>query len=115
MLPQLTITFRHVPRSGAVESAAREFGYRLELVNDRISACHITVERRATLEEGTGEYAVKIHLSVPGAQIHAESAQCSGARHLDARPALRSAFDNAKCQLESLKNFRVGSPQAVTW
>jgi Sigma 54 modulation protein / S30EA ribosomal protein len=111
MLPHLTITFRHLPRTGALESAARELSHRLESVNDRISACHITMEGRSNSKGAIGEYSVKIHLSVPGAEIHADSAHPCDTRHLDARSALRSAYDDARLQLEELPRFHAPLPR----
>jgi len=43
-------------------------------------------------------------VSVPGAQIHAESA--SGDRPVEARDALHSAYENAKRQLQKLQRLR---------
>jgi ribosome-associated translation inhibitor RaiA len=97
--PVTTLTFRHVPRSGALESSARDMISRLQKLPHRMTACHIVLEGDA---EAPGvDYRVKIHLSVPGAQIHAESA--SKVRHAEGRNALDSAYESVKRQLEKLK------------
>jgi hypothetical protein len=114
MLPRQTITFRDLPRSGTLESAARDLGHRLAQLNDRISACRIIIEGRATPPEGIGAYTVKIHLSVPGAEVHADSALPSREGHLDARTALRAAYNNAKGQLAKLKQYHARSTRAAT-
>jgi ribosome-associated translation inhibitor RaiA len=106
MTAPVTLTFRCLPRSGALETSARDIGERLRRLDSRITACHIVLEGNATasVKPGPGPYRVKIHVSVPGAQIHAESVQMPGEDHPDAN-ALRSAYDNAKRQLEKLKEL----------
>jgi len=99
----LTLSFRNLPRSGELESCARELSQRLQTQHSRISACHIVITGRSDGQGGVDGYAAKIHVSIPGAQIHAESELPSGTRHPDARAALRAAYDNAKRQLEKLK------------
>ena len=104
MTAPVTLTFRHLPRSGALESSARDIGNRLQQLHHRVTACHIVLEGNAAAPQVDGPYLVRIHVSVPGAQIHAESA--SGDRHVDARDALHSAYENAKRQLEKLKRLQ---------
>lgn len=110
MTAPVTLTFRHLPRSGALESSARDIGNRLQQLHYRITACHIVLEGNAAAPGADGPYHVKIHVSVPGAQIHAESA--SGDPHAEARSALHSAYENAKRQLEKLKRLHSRSDVA---
>jgi ribosome-associated translation inhibitor RaiA len=58
---------------------------------------------------GGAPFRVKIHISVPGAQIHAESARQSNVGQAAINSPLRSAYENAKRQLEKLKQSRIGS------
>ena len=44
MSSPVTLTFRHLPRSGALEASARDVGGRLQRLNDRMTACHIVLE-----------------------------------------------------------------------
>ncbi len=104
MTTPVTLSFHHLPRSGALESSARDIGDRLQRLNSRITACHIVFEGNASGTGKPGSYRVKIHMSVPGAQIHAESAHLSGEAHGETN-ALRSAYDNARRQLEKLKRL----------
>jgi ribosome-associated translation inhibitor RaiA len=101
--PVTTLTFRHLPRSGGLESSARDIGNRLQRLYHRMTACHIVLEGNPAEPTAEGPYHVKIHVSVPGAQIHAESA--SWDRHEEARNALHSAYENVKRQLEKLKQL----------
>jgi ribosome-associated translation inhibitor RaiA len=98
----VTLTFRHLPRSGALEASARDVGGRLQRLNDRITACHIVFEGTPEAVSGV-PFRVKIHVSVPGAQIHAESVRQADVGQAAIHSPLRSAYENAKRQLEKLK------------
>jgi hypothetical protein len=120
MTMPVTLTFRHIPRTGGLESIARDIGGRLQRLNERMTGCHIVVEGSTDACGGStdacgtdadasaerGRYVVRIHLSVPGAQIHAESAQRSGEGHREPRSALHAAYENAKRQLQKLRQLR---------
>jgi hypothetical protein len=102
MNSRVTLTFRHLPRSGALEASARDVGDRLQRLNDGMTACHIVFE--GIPETGAGvPFRVKIHVSVPGAQIHAESAQPQEEGRAATDNPLRSAYENAKRQLAKFK------------
>ena len=102
MSSRLTLTFRHLPRSGALEASARDVGNRLQRLNDGMTACHIMFEGAPEAAGGV-PFRVKIHVSVPGAQIHAESAQQREEGQTNPHSPLRSAYENAKRQLAKLK------------
>jgi hypothetical protein len=108
MSSPVTLTFHYLPRSGALEASAREVGGRLQRLNDRMTACHIVFEGTP---ESTGgmPFRVKIHVSVPGAQIHAESARQADVGQTALHSPLRSAYENAKRQLEKLNPSRESS------
>lgn len=101
MQPPVTLTFHHIERSGSVEERAKKLGQRLERFNARITHCHMTLEGLRSGDTGS-RFLVKIDLSVPGAQIHADSLHVDGAGHKDIYLALRDAFNNAKRQLQDL-------------
>ena len=96
----LKITFRRFERSGAVEARICEIGERLQRCDRRITQCHISVLGAAA---GNGSVSVRIHVSVPGAQIHADSANDGAPGHTDAFLALREAYEGARSQLRSLQ------------
>ena len=103
---QMTMTFRHIDRSGALESRARELGERLRRYHAGITQCHVTVEGAADYRAGGSLYRVKIHLSVPGAQIHADSRHHDDSAHGDVYIALRDAYSSARRQLQDLRRDR---------
>ncbi len=102
MSSPLTLTFRHLPRSGALEASARDVGGRLQRLDDRMTACHIVFEGTPETAGGV-PFRVKIHVSVPGAQIHAESARQPEEGRTAAHNLLHSAYENVKRQLAKLK------------
>jgi len=102
MISPVTLTFRHLPRSGALEASARDVGNRLQQLHDGMTACHIVFEGVPETADGV-PFRVKIHVSVPGAQIHAESAQQREEGQTNPHSPLRSAYENAKRQLAKLK------------
>jgi hypothetical protein len=112
MSSPVTLTFRHLPRSGALETSARDLGDRLQRLNDRMTACHIVFEGTPGIAGGV-PYRVKIHVSVPGAQIHAESARQSDAGRTPNHSPLQSAYENAKRQLGRLRPSRDGLHFAI--
>jgi len=101
----VTLTFRHLERSGALEARAREIGNRLCRYGERITQCHMTFEGSRSVS--SAPYLVQIDLAVPGAQIHADSLQIDGAGHKDIHAAPRDAFINAKRQLQELHSKRI--------
>jgi ribosome-associated translation inhibitor RaiA len=113
MSSPVTLTFRHLPRSGALEASARDVGDRLQRLNDRMTACHVVFEGTPEAPGGM-PFRVKIHVSVPGAQIHAESAQQPGVGQAAIHSPLRSAYENAKRQLEKLKTSHGSANLAST-
>ena len=104
MQPTITLTFRHIAHTGALEERARKLGQRLTRFNGRITQCHMTLEGPGGRSERAAPYLVKIDLAVPGAHIHADSLHVDGVGHEDIYLALRDAFNNAKRQLQRLSS-----------
>lgn len=102
-MPLLKLTVRHISRTADLESRVRESVQRLERVDDRIAHCHLTVEGSEAGAADGARYAVKIDISIPGAQIHADSLHLDVAQQSDLNLALRAAFDDAKRQLRHLR------------
>jgi hypothetical protein len=108
----MTLTFRHIGHSGALEDRARKLGSRLERYCQRITQCHMTIEGPANGSTAGAPYLVKIDLIAPGAQIHADSLHVDGAGHRDIYLALRDSFNNAKRQLQDLQRARSRSARS---
>ena len=73
MRAPVTLTFHDIERTGALEARMREVAERLRRHHDDITHCHITVEDRLDGGPERASCVAKIHLSLPGAQIHADS------------------------------------------
>ena len=109
----MTLTFRHIDHSGALEDRARKLGSRLQRFSERMTKCHMTLEGPENRRDSGTPYLVKIDLTVPGAQIHADSLHVDGAGHRDIYLALRDAFNNAKRQLQDLHRDRFRSSRSI--
>jgi hypothetical protein len=96
----LNVTFHRFGRSGALDAHIREIAERLQRCDPRITQCHISVLGGAP---GEASVSVRIHVSVPSAQIHADSANDGGPGYTDALLALRKAYEGARGQLRSLQ------------
>ncbi len=103
MRPTVSLTFHEIERTGALESRMREVAERLRRHHDDITHCHITVEDRLDGGPERASCVAKIHLSLPGAQIHADSIGPNGEGHQDAYIALRAAYASVSRQLQGLR------------
>lgn len=92
-----TLTFRQVARSAALEADARDLASRLQRFDDRIMQCHVSLE---CVTHGERPYLVKIDLTLPGAQIHADSLHPDGSGHSALQQAMHASYDNARRQLQ---------------
>src|ERR1700685_43981 len=79
----MTLTYRHIDRSGALEERARKLGSRLGRFSDRIMQCHMVLEGPGNGHHGAAPYVVTIELTVRGAHIHADSLHGDGGGHKD--------------------------------
>ena len=113
MSSPVTLTFRHLSRSGALEASARDVGNRLQRLNDGMTACHIMFEGAPEAADGL-PFRVKIHVSVPGAQIHAESVRQPEQGQTAPHGPLRSAYENATRQLAKLKQLHDRRPNLTS-
>jgi len=109
MQSPLTVTFRDIERSGVLEARVREVGQRLRRYNNGITHCHMTVEGGRGERAEESPFVVKIHVSVPGAEIHADSVQSNGLGHSDIYGALWEAYASARHQLQDLQRDRKSS------
>jgi hypothetical protein len=106
MRSPMTLTFRNIDRSGELEARARELGDRLQRFGERITQCHMSLEGPADGRNNGTPFLVKIALTVPGAQIHADNLPVDSAGHADIYLAMRDAFNNARRQLQDLHSDR---------
>ncbi|MET0660119.1 MAG: HPF/RaiA family ribosome-associated protein [Steroidobacteraceae bacterium] len=100
MQAPLTVSFRHVDHSAALEERAQSLLSRLERLHERITRCHVVVEGPTAHHTKGAPFVVKIELAVPGEVLFASSAHHEEPTHDDVYVALNDAFENAKRQLQ---------------
>ncbi len=96
MQTPLRITFRHMEPSPAVEERIREYVGHLERFHERITGCHVVVERPAAHRHKGAPFAIKIDVTVPGEEIVVRSDRAEHPAHADVYVALHDAFDSAR-------------------
>ena len=101
MQTPLSLTFRHLDHSLAVEARVRELVARLERFHDRIISCKVVIEAPPAHQHQGGPFAAKIELTIPGEVINVNSAHKARPEHADVYVALRDAFDDIKRQLQN--------------
>ena len=91
---QTTTTFRDMASSPALQAAAERWVARLEQVSDRITGCHVSIEKPHRHHLHGSPFQVNIVLTIPGAHI-----TVSNQPNADAYVALADAFRAARRQL----------------
>lgn len=103
----LQITFRNMDPSPAVEAAIRERVERLERFFDRIMGCRVVVEAPHRHHHKGKLYAVRVDLTVPGAEIAVTHSGPRNHAHEDVYVAIHDAFDTTRRLLEDhARKFR---------
>ena len=97
----VTMTFLRVARTGACDAQAHEIGVALRQLNTSITRIHLAMEARTSY--GHTLYVAKIELSLPSAQIFADSLCSERNGHEDIDLAMQAAYDNAARQLRGIR------------
>ncbi len=101
MMTPLKITFHGLDPSPALEERIRERAQRLERLHERITSCHVVVERPPAHKTKGRIYEIRIHLGVPGAHLDVAREPGRDHSHEDLNVALADAFDRAERLLET--------------
>ena len=96
----MTISFRDVHPSAAVEADIREKADKLEEFFDRITSLRVVVERPHRRHRQGELFHVRIDLRVPGREIVVTREPAAHRAYEDLYVAIRDAFDDAKRQLQ---------------
>lgn len=96
------ITFRGFDSSEALEERILEKIRRLERLQNRITSCHVTVERIAARHHQGKIFEVHVHIALPGARVDVTREPGLDHGHEDVYVAVRDAFARAERQLEEL-------------
>ncbi len=103
----LQISFEHVEQSDAIEARIRDETEKLEQFYPRLTSARVVIARPQNRHHKGDTYAVRIHLTVPGAPdlvVNRDPGE-TGA-HEDAYVTIRDAFNAARRQLQDLVRER---------
>ncbi len=100
MQKPLTITFRHMDSSDAVEEIIQKRVNKLEQFYDHIIHCAVSVEAPRNHARHGFPFAVRVELVVPGKNIVVKSSSEMHHANVDAYTAIRRTFDSAERRLE---------------
>lgn len=106
MTAKLQITFRSMDPSPALEDVIREATGKLEVLEPRLTHCHVTVETRHRRHQKGILFHVGIDLAVPGAEIAVSRDPEMDHGHENAGVAVRDAFDAARRRIKALPRRR---------
>jgi ribosome-associated translation inhibitor RaiA/cold shock CspA family protein len=96
----LTITFRDLKSSPAIEDFVRRWASRLETVYHRVERCQVVIERPHKHHRHGQRYHVRVTLAVPGPDVEVSRDHSLDGAHEDLHVAIRDAFRAARRQLE---------------
>lgn len=96
----LTISFRDMDPSPAIEEFVRRWASKLETIYDRIERCQVVIERPHQHHHKGQRYRVRVSLGVPGPDIEVSHDHALDGAHEDLHVAVRDAFRAARRQLE---------------
>lgn len=96
----LSISFRDMDPSPAVEARIRQNVGKLEHLYDRIVGCHVVVEAPHHRQHKGKLYRVSINVKVPGREIAVNRTGSQDHAHEDVYVALRDAFEAVSRRLE---------------
>lgn len=114
----LEISYRNIDKSQAAEKIIRAHVAELEEIYDRITSCHVRVDRRADNANHSIPPVVRIELEIPGRKnlvvAHEPDHLQRKYQSPDLNNAINEAFRIAERQLQALKETRKsnGSVQA---
>jgi ribosome-associated translation inhibitor RaiA/cold shock CspA family protein len=116
-MPIVEIAFHHVENSAPVEAEIRARIGDLEKIYDRLTACRVRVDQRASNQNGTIPPVVRIELGIPGTKDLVVSHEPEHLQRKFQRPdlqnAINEAFRKAERQLTDLKTSRDGRTKVV--
>ena len=84
------------------DELVREKAQRLTLLHDRITSCHVVIERPGGHHHKGDVFEVRIHVAIPGSHLDVGGDGHGSQLESDAYVATRDAFERAERQLEDL-------------
>lgn len=96
----LEISFHGLDRSESLEGNVREHAARLEEFYDRITSCHVVLEKPHRHHHHGNVYHVRIHIAVPRRELIVDREPGKDHAHEDPYVTVRDAFKAMRRQLE---------------
>lgn len=91
----LQVTFRHLPRSDALEARIRERASALDALYPHVMSCRVVVEEESRHKQQGKLFTLRVDLHIPGHEL-----VVTREHHEDPFVAVRDAFDALRRQLE---------------
>lgn len=105
----LQIHFEHIAHVDFIEERVRREAAKLERFCDRITSARVVIGRPQHRHRKGDTYALRIHLTIPGAADIAVSRDpAATGRHEEIQVTITDAFDEARRQLQDLVRKRDG-------
>jgi len=95
----MQITFRGMDPSPAVEERVRGEVAKLETYSDRITGCHVVVEKAQHRHHQGDLFHVRVDLTMPGAELVVKRDPAERRSHEDVYVAVRDSFDATRRQV----------------
>lgn len=95
----MQVTFRGMDPSPAVEERVREEIAKLEQYSDRITGCHVVVEKSQHRHHQGNLFHVRVDLTLPGTEVVVKRDPAEHQAHEDVYVSVRDAFDAARRQI----------------
>jgi ribosomal subunit interface protein len=95
----VSITFRDLERSDAIEASVRKHAEKLLTFDERIVSCDVAIEAPHRHKHHGRHYRVRVTVTVPGATLVADRNPDAGQAHEDVYAAVDDAFDRATREL----------------
>lgn len=110
MKSPIQVVFRNVGKNAKVEQAIKEKAEKLEKINDRITACRVTIEMPHKHHTKGNTFEVSLNLTIPERDIIVKRTSSEEQTNGDEgmMSTVRDAFDAAKRQLEEHSRKRRG-------
>jgi cold shock CspA family protein/ribosome-associated translation inhibitor RaiA len=103
----ISISYRDIEKSDAIDNLIREKANKLEQVCDYITSCRVAVERPHTYVRNGNPFRVRIDITVPPGQEVVVSKEPGNNYKDDALPTvIRDAFTAARKQLKKLVDLQ---------
>jgi cold shock CspA family protein/ribosome-associated translation inhibitor RaiA len=96
----LQISFHGLDRSDALEANVREHATKLEEFCDRVTSCHVVLEKPHKHHRRGNVYHVRIHVAVPRRELVVDREPAEDHAHEDPYVTVRDAFKAMRRQLE---------------